>query len=42
MVDKKTKILFLILFILIVASAVATYYRTVVIQDYPIINVPTP
>jgi hypothetical protein len=40
--DKKSQILFGTIFTLIVICAVAIYYRDMIIQDYPVINVPTP
>ncbi|MEK7150506.1 MAG: hypothetical protein AAB736_02770 [Patescibacteria group bacterium] len=39
--DKKSKILITTMFIFIALSVVATFYRTIVTKNYPIINIQT-
>ena len=36
--DKKSKILIVIVFVLIILFALATFYRTMVLRDFPVIN----
>lgn len=38
--DKKSKILIMAVFLLIVLSAAITFYRTIVVKDYPVIELP--
>lgn len=39
--DAKSKILFFFLLILLVASIALTYYRTMILRDYPVLNLPS-
>ncbi len=36
--DKRSKILFYMFLVFIIISAILTYYRTMIIQDYTVIN----
>jgi hypothetical protein len=36
--DKKSKILFTVIFLALIASVALTYYRTIVVQDYYVIE----
>lgn len=39
--DKKSKILMITMIILIILSVIATFYRTIITKNYPIINIQT-
>lgn len=39
--DKKSKILMMAMIVLIILSVVATFYRTIITKNYPVINIQT-